>query len=107
MMGKIWNFLRTYRVHLGVTLLFLAAAALIPLSDVMTLRVAGREGFAFSLPRGCGSAAFVVANLAMGALLTRVTSDAVITISLTGFSSGPPIQLTVTLSDPSVFSFLP
>lgn len=33
MMGKIWNFLRTYRVHLGVTLLFLAAAALIPFSS--------------------------------------------------------------------------
>lgn len=55
-----------------------AAAALIPLSDVMTLRVAGREGFAFSLPRGCGSAAFVFANLTMGVLLTHVSSDAVI-----------------------------
>lgn len=55
-----------------------AAASLIPLSDVMTLRLAGREGFAFSLPRGCGSAAFVVANLVMGALLTRLSSDAVI-----------------------------
>lgn len=60
-----------------------AAAALIPLSDVMTLRVAGREGFAFSLPRGCGSAAFVVANLTMGALLTQVSSDAVILWAVT------------------------
>ena len=55
-----------------------AAAALIPLSDVMTLRVAKRDGFAFSLPRGCGSAAFVVANVVMGSLLTRASPDAVI-----------------------------
>ncbi len=55
-----------------------AAAALIPLSDVMTLRVAKRAGFDFSLPRGCGSAAFVVANVGMGALLTRASPDAVI-----------------------------
>lgn len=55
-----------------------AAAALIPLSDVMTLRVARRDGFAFSMPRGCGSAAFVVANVVMGMLLTRASPDAVI-----------------------------
>ena len=55
-----------------------AAAALIPLSDVMTLRVAKRAGFDFSLPRGCGSAAFVVANVGMGALLTRASPDAII-----------------------------
>ncbi|MFK0299001.1 MFS transporter [Brevundimonas sp. NPDC090276] len=55
-----------------------AAAALIPLSDVMTLRVAKRDGFDFSLPRGCGSAAFVVANIGMGVLLTRASPDAVI-----------------------------
>jgi PPP family 3-phenylpropionic acid transporter len=55
-----------------------AAAALIPLSDVMTLRVAKREGFDFSLPRGCGSAAFVIANIGMGALLTRTSPDVVI-----------------------------
>lgn len=55
-----------------------AAAALIPLSDVLALRVAQREGFSFSLPRGCGSAAFVVANVGMGALLTWASPDAVI-----------------------------
>ena len=55
-----------------------AAAALIPLSDVMTLRVAKRDSFPFSLPRGCGSAAFVVANVAMGLLLTRASPDVVI-----------------------------
>lgn len=55
-----------------------AASALIPLTDVMTLRLAGREGFSFSVPRGCGSAAFVAANLIMGALLVRASVDAVI-----------------------------
>lgn len=55
-----------------------AAAALIPLSDVLTLRLARREGFAFSLPRGCGSAAFVAANVLMGVLLTRMSADVVI-----------------------------
>ena len=55
-----------------------AAAALVPLSDVLTLRLAGREGFSFSVPRGCGSAAFVAANLVMGALLLRAPVDAVI-----------------------------
>lgn len=55
-----------------------AAAALIPLSDVLTLKLARREGFPFSLPRGCGSAAFVAANVTMGALLMRAPADVVI-----------------------------
>jgi PPP family 3-phenylpropionic acid transporter len=55
-----------------------AAAALIPLTDVLTLRLAARDGFAFSLPRGCGSAAFVAANVGMGALLLRAPVDVVV-----------------------------
>lgn len=55
-----------------------AAAALIPLTDVLTLRLAAREGFSFSLPRGCGSAAFVAANIGMGALLLRAPVDVII-----------------------------
>lgn len=55
-----------------------AAGAIIPLSDVMTLRLARREGFSFAFPRGVGSAAFVGANVLMGALLVRVPIDAVI-----------------------------
>lgn len=55
-----------------------AAAALIPLGDVLTLRLSRRDGFAFSLPRGCGSLAFVVANLAMGGLLTFASPDIII-----------------------------
>ena len=55
-----------------------AMAGLVPLTDVMTLRLAGRLGFNFSLPRGAGSAAFVVANIGMGALLLRWPADGVI-----------------------------
>lgn len=55
-----------------------AAAALIPLTDVLNLRVARWSGHSFAFPRGCGSAAFVCANVAMGALLTVLPADAVI-----------------------------
>ena len=55
-----------------------ATSAIIPLIDVLNLRVARREGFSFSVPRGCGSAAFVLANLAMGALLIQLPVAAVI-----------------------------
>ncbi len=55
-----------------------AMGVLVPLSDVMTLRLAGRLGFSFSLPRGAGSAAFVVANVGMGALLLHWPVDGVI-----------------------------
>ncbi|MFW2342402.1 MFS transporter [Brevundimonas sp.] len=55
-----------------------ATSAVIPLIDVLNLRVARREGFSFSVPRGCGSAAFVLANLGMGALLIPLPVAAVI-----------------------------
>ena len=55
-----------------------AMGVLVPLTDVMTLRLAGRLGFSFSLPRGAGSAAFVVANVGMGALLLHWPADGVI-----------------------------
>src|SRR5215217_8108778 len=55
-----------------------AAAALIPLSDVLTLRLAARDGFTFALPRGFGSAAFVAANIGIGALLLRAPVDVVV-----------------------------
>lgn len=41
-----------------------------PLLDVVTLRRARSEGFNYGLPRGTGSAAFIVANLVMGVALT-------------------------------------
>ncbi|OYX56163.1 MAG: MFS transporter [Brevundimonas subvibrioides] len=55
-----------------------AMAGLIPLSDVLSLQVARRHGFDFAWPRGCGSAAFVAANVLMGAILTRGSADWVI-----------------------------
>ncbi len=55
-----------------------AAAALIPLTDVLTLRLAARDGFTFALPRGFGSAAFVLANVGMGAVLLKAPVDAVV-----------------------------
>lgn len=55
-----------------------ATSAIVPLIDVLSLRIARREGFSFSVPRGFGSAAFVLANLAMGALLIRLPVAAVI-----------------------------
>ena len=54
------------------------SGAIMPLSDVLTMRLAAREGFAFSVPRGFGSAAFVAANVVMGALLVTAPVDAVI-----------------------------
>ncbi|RZJ19513.1 MAG: MFS transporter [Brevundimonas sp.] len=55
-----------------------AAAGMLPLTDVLTLKLAKREGYVFSLPRGCGSAAFVAANVVMGSLLVRASVDVVI-----------------------------
>ena len=55
-----------------------AMAGLIPLSDVLALQVARRHGFDFAWPRGCGSAAFVAANILMGAILARASVDWII-----------------------------
>lgn len=55
-----------------------ASAAMIPLSDALTLRLARRDGFVFAWPRGVGSFAFIVANVAMGLLLTRAPVDAIL-----------------------------
>jgi PPP family 3-phenylpropionic acid transporter len=60
---------------------FVAATAIgsaIPLIDVLTLRRTRREGFVFGVPRGVGSLSFVIANVVMGAMLTRVSRDAII-----------------------------
>lgn len=55
-----------------------AAAALPPLIDVLNLKLARRDGYSFASPRGWGSAAFVAANLIMGALLTRTEPGVVV-----------------------------
>lgn len=41
----------------------------VPLLDVMTLRRARREGFAYGWPRGIGSLGYIAANLGWGAML--------------------------------------
>ena len=55
-----------------------AAMALLPLTDVLALRLSQREGFAYGRLRAMGSAAFIVANLVLGVLLTRGSPDQVI-----------------------------
>lgn len=55
-----------------------AAASLIPLSDAMVLKLARRDGFDFSIPRGVGSVTFIVANVAMGLLLRTQDNDVIL-----------------------------
>lgn len=55
---------------------------LTPLIDVIALRRSRLEGFNYGVPRGAGSAAFIVANLAMGAVLT-VAAPSIIPIWIT------------------------
>jgi PPP family 3-phenylpropionic acid transporter len=49
-----------------------------PLTDVIVLNRARQDGFNFGWPRGIGSAAFIVANVGMGALLTDNPADLVL-----------------------------
>jgi PPP family 3-phenylpropionic acid transporter len=53
-------------------------STLSPLADVITLRRARLDGFNFGWPRGIGSAAFIVGNVGMGAILTRGSPDLVL-----------------------------
>jgi PPP family 3-phenylpropionic acid transporter len=55
-----------------------AMGVLVTLTDVLNLRLAGRLGYTFALPRAFGSASFVAANMAMGALLLTTPADAII-----------------------------
>lgn len=55
-----------------------AMGVLVPLTDVLNLRLAGREGYTFAVPRAFGSAAFVASNVIMGALLLTTPADAII-----------------------------
>src|SRR4051812_4252165 len=48
------------------------------LADVITLRRAKTEGFNFGWPRGIGSAAFIVGNIGMGAILARGSPELVL-----------------------------
>lgn len=53
-------------------------ASLPPLTDVIVLRRAREDGFNYGWPRGIGSAAFIVANLAVGWLLARGSPEVVL-----------------------------
>jgi len=53
-------------------------STLSPLADVIVLARARRDGFNYGWPRGIGSAAFIVGNVGMGALLTRGSPDLVL-----------------------------
>jgi PPP family 3-phenylpropionic acid transporter len=53
-------------------------ASLSPLADVIALGRARAEGFNYGWPRGLGSAAFIVANVVLGVLLTRQAPDLVL-----------------------------
>lgn len=55
-----------------------AMGVLVPLTDVLNLRLADRLGFTFAVPRAFGSAAFVAANMIMGAVLLTAPADAII-----------------------------
>jgi len=52
---------------IGSTLL----GMLSPLADVIALRRSRRDGFAYGLPRGVGSAGYVFGNVVMGAVMLR------------------------------------
>ena len=58
-------------------------ATLPPLTDVLGLRRARLDGFEFGWPRGLGSVAFILGNLVMGYLLTRLSRDAVLIWTIT------------------------
>lgn len=49
-----------------------------PLADVIVLRRARLDGFNYGWPRGIGSAAFIVGNVGMGAILTRGSPEFVL-----------------------------
>jgi PPP family 3-phenylpropionic acid transporter len=72
-------------------------ASLSPLADVIALGRARAEGFNYGWPRGLGSAAFIVANVVLGALLTREAPSLVLgwliaaaTIAAIGARALPP-----------------
>ena len=53
-------------------------STMIPLTDVIVFRRAGRDGFNYGWPRGIGSVAFIVANVVVGALLARYSPELVL-----------------------------
>ena len=67
-----WGWLVAWLV--GTTLL----QALSPLGDVLGLREGRARGFSYAIPRGIGSAAYVVGNVGMGLVLARTAPVSVL-----------------------------
>lgn len=53
-------------------------STMIPLTDVIVLGRARREGFNYGWPRGIGSVAFIIANVTVGLLLARFSPELVL-----------------------------
>ena len=49
-----------------------------PLVDVITLRRSSLDGFAYAVPRGMGSAAYIVANVVAGVLIPRFGPELIV-----------------------------
>ncbi|QUD89983.1 MFS transporter [Phenylobacterium montanum] len=67
-----WAWLALWLV--GTTLL----QGLSPLGDVLGLRESRARGFAYAVPRGMGSAAYVIGNVGMGLVLARTAPVSVV-----------------------------
>jgi PPP family 3-phenylpropionic acid transporter len=67
-----WGLLVCWLV--GMTFL----TTLTPLIDVIALRRSRLDGFNYGVPRGAGSAAFIVGNLAMGAILAVMAPSVIV-----------------------------
>jgi len=67
-----WGILACWLV--GMTFL----TTLTPLIDVLALKRSRLDGFNYGVPRGAGSAAFIVANLAMGAILAVMAPSVIV-----------------------------
>ena len=53
-------------------------ASIIPLTDVIVLARSRADGFNYGWPRGIGSAAFILANIAMGVILAHTSPEMVL-----------------------------
>ncbi len=77
-----------------------AFSTISPLTDVIVLARARRDGFNYGWPRGIGSAAFIVANLVVGWLLTRGSPEVVL-VWITGAAALAAVMARVLLpADP-------
>ncbi|TAJ71615.1 MAG: MFS transporter [Phenylobacterium sp.] len=81
----------------GWTVVWFAASSafstISPLTDVIVLNRARRDGFNYGWPRGIGSVAFMITNVVMGAILTWGSPDLVLVwitaaVALTALAAG-------------------